>query len=91
MVREGGPTPEGRLDWAYRRALSRNAKPEERAVLLRLYAKHHAEYTADKDAAQKLVAEGQHPAAKDIDAAELAAWTSVARVILNLDETITRN
>jgi hypothetical protein len=91
IVREGGTTPEERLDWGCRRALSRNAKPEERAVLLGLYAKHHAEYEADKDGAQKLVAAGQAPVAKDIDTAELAAWTSVARVILNLDETITRN
>jgi hypothetical protein len=33
---------------------------------------------------------GQAPVAKDVDAAELASWTSVARAILNLHETITR-
>jgi len=91
VVREGGGDAAARVGWAFRRALSRDVKPEERALLLALYEKHHAEYAADKDAALKLVSTGQYPAPKDIDAAELAAWTSVARVILNLDETITRN
>ncbi len=91
VVREGGGDPSARLGWAFRRAVSREVKPEERALLLALYNKHHAEYAADKDAAQKLVSAGEFPVAKDVDVAELAAWTSVARVILNLDETITRN
>ena len=91
IVRQGGGTPEERLDWAYRHALSRNVKPQERDLLLALYAKHRGEYGADKDAAQKLVGAGQYPVPKDLDVGELAAWTSVARVLLNLDETITRN
>jgi hypothetical protein len=38
-----------------------------------------------------LLAVGQAPAAPGVDPAELAAWTSVARVILNLHEAVTRN
>ena len=91
MIREGGATPEERLNWAYRRALSRGVKPQERDLLTALYEKHRGEYAADRDAALKLVSAGQYAVPKDLDAAELAAWTSVARVILNLDETITRN
>ena len=91
ILREGGPGPGARLDWAYRRALSRAVRPEERALLLTLYEKHRTDYAADKDAAQKLVSTGEYPPPKDLDIAELAAWTSVARVLLNLDETITRN
>jgi hypothetical protein len=91
ILRDGGTTPEDRLDWAYRRALSRDAKPTERDLLLALLNKHRADYAADKDGAQKVVSAGQAPVVKDLDAAELAAWVSVARVILNLDETITRN
>jgi hypothetical protein len=56
-----------------------------------LHAKHRGEFAKDPQAAQKLVSTGQWPVANDIPAAELAAWTSVARVILNLHETITRN
>ena len=40
---------------------------------------------------RKFLRIGERPAAKDVPAAELAAWTSVARAILNLHETITRN
>jgi hypothetical protein len=50
-----------------------------------------AEFRADKASAQKAVSVGQAPLPKDMDTAELAAWTSVARTILNLHEMITRN
>ena len=48
-------------------------------------------FKADAKAAAALLSISRRPPAKDIDAAELAAWTSVARVLLNLHETITRN
>ena len=60
-------------------------------MLTALYQQHLNQYKADKSAAEGLLAVGDRPAPKDIDAAELAAWTSVARVVLNLHETITRN
>jgi hypothetical protein len=91
IVREGGKETGQRLDWAYRRAVSRAVRPAEVALLTSLYEKHLAEYRADQAGAEKLVGIGQRPAPKDLDAAELAAWTSVARVILNLHETVTRN
>jgi hypothetical protein len=91
ILKEGGPTLGERLNWAYRQALSRPIKPEEAQILTTLHRKHHDEFTADAKAAQQLVSTGQRPAANDVDVAELAAWTSVARVILNLHEVITRN
>lgn len=91
IVKQGGTTPTDRLQWAYRRSLSRAAKPEEVSVLGGLYEKHLGEFKADKAAAQKMIATGEAPAQQGVDTAELAAWTSVARVILNLHETITRN
>jgi hypothetical protein len=90
VLKEGGNTTADRIDWAYRRALSRDPKPAERTLLATLYEKHLAEYSKDKDAAQKLVGTGEYPVPKDADVAELAAWTSVARVLLNLHETVTR-
>jgi hypothetical protein len=91
IVKEGGATPEKRIEWAYRHVLSRSVKSEESRILLALYAKHLNEYKADPKAAAELLGTGLAPAAKEIDAAELAAWTSVARTILNLHETITRS
>ena len=90
VVREGGDNAADRVGRAYRLALSRDPRREERDLLVALHEKHLAEYRADKDAAQALLHVGDHPAPKDADPAELAAWTSVARVILNLHETVTR-
>jgi len=91
ILKDGGKETAARLDWAYRRAASRGVKPEEVKVLTALYQKHLAEFQADKVGAEKAVAVGQWPVPKDVNTVELAAWTSVARVILNLHDTITRN
>ncbi|OWK35858.1 PSD1 and planctomycete cytochrome C domain-containing protein [Fimbriiglobus ruber] len=81
----------GRLDWMFHRAASRAPRSAERDVLLALLAKHRADYKADLPAAQALLKTGAKPAAKDVDPAELAAWTSVARAVLNLHAVVTRN
>ncbi|MFL5244151.1 MAG: PSD1 and planctomycete cytochrome C domain-containing protein [Gemmataceae bacterium] len=90
-LEKGGKTFPELLDWAYRRAVSRTAKPAEAKLLEELYRKHLADYSKDKDAAKKLVSTGDWPVPKAIDPVELAAWTSVTRAILNLHETFTRN
>ena len=88
---KSGATDDMKIQWAFRRALARNAMPAEIKVLVELRHKHLAEFNKDKDAAAKLLGVGSMPAPKEVDAAELASWTSVARAILNLHETITRN
>jgi uncharacterized protein DUF1553/uncharacterized protein DUF1549/cytochrome c len=80
-----------RINAAYRRTLSRNAKPEEMKVLETLLQKHLDEFKKDPDGAKKLLAVGIAPLSSGIDPAELAAWTSVARAILNSHEAVTRN
>jgi hypothetical protein len=89
-MRQGGDKVQ-RLHWAFRRTLSREPRPEEEKVLLALFQHHLSEYSADHSAAQHLVKTGDWPVPGDLDIAELAAWTSVARVLLNLHETITRS
>ena len=91
IIRKGGDTPEQRIQFAYRQALCRSAQPEELRVLASVLGKHLEQYTADQKAAAALLHVGNHPAAKDLTLPELAAWTSVARVILNLHEIITRD
>jgi hypothetical protein len=90
IVAEGGATSADRIAWASRRALSRKPTANEAKVLEELLAKHRAQYDADRKSAEQIVGVGPSPAPKEPDAAELAAWTSVARVMLNLHETITR-
>ena len=60
-------------------------------MLVELLGKHRAQYTADKAAAEKAASAGQAPRAKDLDAVEVAAWTSIARTLINLHETMTRD
>jgi hypothetical protein len=88
IMREGGETPESRIAFAFHETLQREPRSDEAAILLPLYAKHLAHYEADPAAAAKLLDVGESPA--DLAGPELAAWTSIARVILNLHETIMR-
>jgi hypothetical protein len=90
IVREGGDTTEARLNYAFRRALSRTPDAQERKLLIELLAGYRKEYAANPSAARQLVATGQAPVAADLDAVEWAAWTGVTRTILNLSETNTR-
>jgi hypothetical protein len=78
------------LDHAFALILSREPLPEERRILGELYEKHLAEFRRDGPAAASLVSVGQAPDALPADAAEVAAWSSVMRAILNIHETVTR-
>lgn len=89
-LRHGGGNDEVRLAWAWRRVLSRSPSTAERGVLAALLRKHRDEYAADPESARRLLGIGQAPVDAAQDPVALAAWTSVARALLNLDETITR-
>jgi hypothetical protein len=91
VLHEAGKDFSEQVRFAYLLALSRPPRSHELPLLEALYRKHLEQYQADKPAAQELLHIGDHPAPADLDPAELAAWTSVARVIFNLHETITRN
>lgn len=90
IVLKGGTDSDSHVQFAFRQALNRPAEAEELKVLSDLYREHRAQYQADPKAAALFLAVGDRPMPKEIPAPELAAWTSVARVILNLHETITR-
>ncbi|MCU1234444.1 MAG: hypothetical protein JWP63_2411 [Candidatus Solibacter sp.] len=90
MMKEGGATDAARLAWAFRLATSRAASADEVAILERGLTRRLARYRGDRVAAEKLLAAGESPRDVQLDVAELAAYTTVASVILNLDEVITR-
>jgi hypothetical protein len=90
-IRQGGATTSERLNFAFRRAVSRAATADEIAILEQLLNSHLVEYEANPAAAAEVLSVGAKPAAEDLPKPELAAWTSVARTILNLHEVITRN
>ncbi len=90
IMREGGGAEKERLDFAYKQALGRPPKPAEVAILSGLLQKHLTQYADDPSAAAEVLKNGDFAAPADLNATELAAWTSVARAILNLHETIAR-
>jgi hypothetical protein len=90
MLAEGGPTPEARIAYACRRLLGRRPTDQETRVLTAGIAKRLAKYRADTAAATKLVSLGDAPRDPKLDIPELAAYTGAASVLLNLDETITK-
>jgi len=90
MMLQGGDTPEQRIAFAFRLATARPPEADELDVLRRQYDEHLTYYQNDKEAAEKLLGFGESPRDESLDAGELAAWTIVANVILNLDETLTK-
>ena len=90
MFREG-KDDESRLIRGFRLATSRRPRAVELDPLRSLLRRHRRAFRADPAAAHKLASVGLSPVPRDIDAAELAAWTSIARVLLNLSETTNRN
>ncbi|MBM4070299.1 MAG: DUF1553 domain-containing protein [Planctomycetes bacterium] len=88
--KEGGTTLESRLRHAYRLALSRLPRPEEAELLLSLHGEALEKFRRDPKAATKLLSHGDAPRDASLNVAELAAWTTVASTILNLDEAITK-
>ena len=91
ILREGGTSTASRLRWAYARALQRAPSADERRILEKLLREARAEFSRDPASARRLVAIGQAAVAEDLPASDLAAWTQVARAILNLPELITRS
>lgn len=89
--KEGGTTDAERVRWALRQAVSRKPSDAETGVLVELHRKHLDDFRADPDAASAFLGVGFTPVPADVEAPELAAWTSVARAILSLHETMTRS
>ncbi len=84
-------TAEERITWAWRRALQREPRDLETSMMRELLDQHLQIYRGDAKAAEELLKIGFAPVPTDVSPALLAAWTHVARVLLNLHETITRS
>ncbi len=91
IIRSGGREFSDRLEFAFRWALARPPRPIDKQVLETLYRQQLSEYRQNPAAAAKLIAFGESEVPSDIDVVEFATWTALARAILNLHETITRN
>jgi hypothetical protein len=80
----------GAARYIFESATQRSPQKRELVVLEKLYRTQFETYSHDPKAAQELLQVGETPVAPELNAAELAAWTTVASAVLNLDETITK-
>jgi mono/diheme cytochrome c family protein len=87
---EGGKDEKARIVHAFRLATARKPTGKEVGVLRDLLKGRLTGFRKDRQSALKLVGVGESVRDSRLDVAELAAWTTVASVILNLDETITK-
>ncbi len=85
------PDDDARLRFALQQTLQRQPNAKETKVLSEFLQTQRDHYNANPKAAQQLLTVGQKPIDNNIDPAELAAWTSVARTLLNLHEFLTRS
>ncbi|WP_435008221.1 DUF1553 domain-containing protein [Tundrisphaera lichenicola] len=83
-----GPDPTARIREGFRLCLSRDPSDRELARIVGLYEDVKAHYARDAEAARKMATEPLGPAPEGADLADLAAWTVVGNVLLNLDETL---
>jgi len=90
VLREAGGDPSKRLMLAFRRVTGRIPDAREANILSELAAKQMARYARDAKGAQALISIGETPVDKKLPVTELAAWTNVATVLLNMDEAITK-
>jgi hypothetical protein len=87
---ESGDDSGERLDNAYRLTMARHPTPNERDVLLTLLDQQLKAFEADPNAAKELLQVGESKPNSHLNRNELAAWTTLASTILNLDEAITK-
>ena len=91
IIKEGGSKVEERVRWAWRTVTSRWPNPEEQRIGIGLLNMHRERFVDDLEGAQKLISYGESVADKDILPRELAPWTLVANLLLNLDEVLNKN
>jgi hypothetical protein len=90
MMIEGGATPQTRVSFAYRVATATRPTAAAQKILVDGFSRHLEHYRTNRVAALELVRVGERPRDETLDVAELASYTMVANLILNLDATITK-
>jgi hypothetical protein len=90
ILKQGGATDDARLANGFRLCTARVPTNAERDILTASLARFRQKYIADPEAAKKLITTGESKPDPNLAPAELAAHTSFALLLLNLDETLTK-
>jgi hypothetical protein len=90
VLQNGGSTSTKQVEYAFELCTARPPTRFEKARLVKYLEQQNAGFQSDTAAAQELIAIGSADRPHDIDPVKLAAWTMTANVLLNLDETLTK-
>ncbi|MBV9124400.1 MAG: PSD1 domain-containing protein [Planctomycetes bacterium] len=90
IVREGGQTTDERVGFGLRLCLVRPPRPEQVKLLTDLFQREREHYRQDPKGARAMATDPLGPLPSGMKADDLAAWTVVANVLLNLDGVLTK-
>ena len=90
MMNEGGESPAERLDYGFRLAAAREPGEAEREILRRSLNRYFDRFQTTPADAEQILSAGESPRNENLEPAEHAAYAAVASMILNLDETVTK-
>ena len=91
MIKEGGTSAEERIRWGWKNVTARDPEPGELKIATNALTQHQNRYESDEKSATDLVSYGESKPDSEVSSAELAAYTMVANLLLNLDETVNKN
>jgi hypothetical protein len=90
IMTQGGSSADKRISFAFRTVTSRFPSAQEAEIIRSTLEQHLAVYGARAEAALQVITYGESKADSGLNAAELAAWTMVANLLLNMDEAVTK-
>ena len=90
IMTEGGDSDRERADFGFRLVTGRRPDSAEVDIILDVYAKNLETFTKTPEDAKKLINVGESKPSEELDSRQLAAWTMIGNMILNLDETVTK-
>ncbi|MEO1982718.1 MAG: DUF1553 domain-containing protein, partial [Fuerstiella sp.] len=90
VITEGGTSVDDRVIFAFRSVLNRRPNTTELQSLTNLYEEYLSLFRGDPESAAKFLSAGESPLSDLLDPKELAAWSMVTHLLLNLSETVTR-
>ncbi len=91
ILNEGGSSHEQRVRWAWQIVTSRQPNDSELQIALDSIQTHSKRYDDDQESAKALVSYGESKPDSSLNVSQLAAYTLFANLLLNLDETISKN
>ena len=89
-IAEGGPNPQSRIAWMFKVALARPPTQDELRIVSQYYLEQAREFSSNPERAKQTITVGAMPLPPGVKDPELATWTMVSNLLMNLDEFLTK-